>query len=374
MLEHELDESRGLSQLCRLTLEIGRSHTASRARAAGEVEARTAGGERVVRLPQHARTEAGEIVEHGVAQQLHAVCGKEERHLVTLLDRRPPDEEPERRPARILRPSRDVDQDLGHARIVPRDACLYLGKILARIQICGRVVATLGDRRIERELPGRQGKVLFVYLVCHRLRQVSRAELIEALWPNEQPAAADSALSALLSKIRRVVGPEVLVGRSKLALDFGPAAFVDFEAALEAIHRAESNVRRGAWVDAWAPARIALHTALRGFLHDEDAPWIAERRARLEEIGLRAYECVAEAGIGLGGPELDAALRSGRALVEIAPYRESGYRLLMRALAQDGNAAEALTVYELLRSRLHDDLGAAPAPSTQDLHRALLRS
>lgn len=241
-----------------------------------------------------------------------------------------------------------------------------------RIQICGRVFATIDGRRAEHELPGRQGRLLFVFLVCNRLRPTSRAELVDALWPHDLPAAADSALSALLSKLRRAVGTHALDGRSELRLVLSADAFVDYEAAEEALHRAESAVRREAWADAWGPARVALHTATRGFLTGDDAPWIDERRRRLEEVKLRAHECVARAGLGLGGPELDSALRSGRALIELAPFRESGYRLLMQALERDGNAAEALAVYDRLRTTLRDELGIAPSTPTQELYRSLL--
>jgi SARP family transcriptional regulator, regulator of embCAB operon len=240
--------------------------------------------------------------------------------------------------------------------------------LATRIQICGRVVATVDDRRIESELPGRQGRVLFAYLVCNRLRETSRHELMGALW-SEPPPAADSALSALVSKLRRLVPID---GRSEVRLVLAGDAFVDLEAAEEAIHRAESAVRRFAWDEAWAPARIALHTASRGFLAGDDLPWIEERRRHLDELRLRAHECVAAAGLGIGSAEVDAALRSGRALVELAPLRESGYRLLMQALAAEGNAAEALAVYDTLRVRLRDELGTAPAPATQELHRILL--
>ena len=65
---------------------------------------------------------------------------------------------------------------------------------------------------------------------------------------------------------------------------------------------------------------------------------------------------------GLRGPS------SGR-----PPYRESGYRYLMEALAARGNAAEALRVYESLRVLLTEELGTAPSRATQEAHRALLR-
>jgi SARP family transcriptional regulator, regulator of embCAB operon len=241
-----------------------------------------------------------------------------------------------------------------------------------RLQLCGRMVVRIDGKRLEDALPGRQGRLLLVYLVLNRLRPVRRDELLAAIWPERQPDAADTALSALLSKLRRVLGSEVLPGRGNVRLELPAGAFVDVEAAGEAIHRAEAAVRRGAWAEAWGPARVALHTALRDFLPGEDAPWVGEERRRLDEIALRAHECVAASGLGLGGAELDSAKRSARALIAAAPYRESGYRFLMLALRDEGNAAEALQVYEQLRQLLREELGASPSPSTQELHRELL--
>jgi SARP family transcriptional regulator, regulator of embCAB operon len=81
---------------------------------------------------------------------------------------------------------------------------------------------------------------------------------------------------------------------------------------------------------------------------------------------------VARACLGIGGAELDTAERSARTLIERAPYREPGHRLLMETLAARGNDAEALVVYEHLRARLREDLGASPSRETQALHRRLL--
>lgn len=239
----------------------------------------------------------------------------------------------------------------------------------SRIQLCGRLVATVDGRRIEDDLPGRQGKLLFTYLTVKRLRPVTRDELAEALWPRQLPAAPDTALSALLSKLRRLVP---VAGRSELRLTLPEPAFVDLEAAGEAIHRAESATRRGLWAEAWGPARVALHTAARGFLSGENLPWAEEVRSHLAGVRLRAYECLAQSSLGLGGTELDAARRAAQALVDLAPFRESGHRYLMQALAAEGNAAEALAVYDRLRKRLRDELGASPSPPTQALHRSLL--
>jgi DNA-binding SARP family transcriptional activator len=230
----------------------------------------------------------------------------------------------------------------------------------------------VGERRVDGDLPGRQGRLALAYLAVHRVRAVSRDELTEALWPSEPPPAAATALSALLSKLRRAIGPDALAGRGELRLLLPAPVWVDLEAAREAIHRAESCVARTDWAAAWGPARVALHVVRRGFLPGEDLPWVDELRRDLHDIELRALECTAASGLGLGGAELDSALRSGRDLVRLAPHRESGHRLLMRSYAAEDNIAEALRVYDDLRVRLRDDLGIAPGAATQALYRELL--
>ena len=229
-----------------------------------------------------------------------------------------------------------------------------------------------GDRRLDAELPGRQGRVLLAYLVLERHRPLSRDELVEAVWPGGAPAASDAALSALLSKLRRALGPDRLSSGTPVTLTLPADAWIDVEAAAEALHRAESAVARADWKAAWGPARVVQHVTVRELLSGDDAPWIAERRRQLEEWHLRALELVADACLGIGGSELATAERAARRLVERAPYRESGHRALMRALVRRGNPAEALQVYDRLRLRLREDLGVAPAPPTQALHRELV--
>jgi SARP family transcriptional regulator, regulator of embCAB operon len=45
----------------------------------------------------------------------------------------------------------------------------------------------------------------------------------------------------------------------------------------------------------------------------------------------------------------------------------------MEALEQRGNLAEALRAYERLRVLLREELGVAPSPDLQAVHRRLLR-
>jgi len=241
-----------------------------------------------------------------------------------------------------------------------------------RIQLCGRFVARVAGRRIEHLLPGRQGRLLFAYLVVNRDRVASRDELTEALWPRALPLAPDPALSALLSKLRRLLPSGGLLGRSEMRLELGRHARVDIEAARDGIHRAEALIAARDWYAATGPTLVAYNISQRRFLPGEEGDWIEELRRELEEIRVRALHCTAVRSLGLGGPEIATAERAARRLIELARYREAGYEALMQALERQGNIAEALRVYERLRGLLREELGVAPSPAVQRVHQRLL--
>jgi DNA-binding SARP family transcriptional activator len=145
------------------------------------------------------------------------------------------------------------------------------------------------------------------------------------------------------------------------------------EAAEEAIHRAEAAVAQNDWARGWGPSLVALFTARRGFLPGEDLPWAESGRRRLEDIRVSALECYAAVALGVGGSELAPGEPVARELIAFAPYRERGHALLMEILSARGNSAEALRVYDRLRRRLREELGATPAPELRELHDRLLR-
>ena len=230
----------------------------------------------------------------------------------------------------------------------------------------------LKGRRVEDLLPGRQGRVLFAFLAVNRTRDSAADQLADVVWPAGAPPGAEATLRTLISKVRRVVGSDALGRGGRYRLELPPGTRVDMEAAFDAVHRAETAVAEEDWIRSWGPSQVALFTARRGFLPGEDAPWIDERRRVLTELELRALECYAAAAVGVGGAELPGAERAARKLVEREPFREAGHRLLMRALAERGNVAEALRAYDGLASLLRDQLGVDPSPATKELHRSLL--
>src|SRR3954451_4088947 len=243
-----------------------------------------------------------------------------------------------------------------------------------RIQLCGRLVVQIEGERVEASLPGRQGRLLVAYLVLNRDRPVRRDELIEALWPDAQPASGDALLRPPLSRLRKALGQGRIEGRSELTLALPDGAYVDWDAARMALAATREALATGDYRTASQRGAEAVEIAERGLLPGLEAHWIDERRRELEELRTEALEAIAIAGVAQGGPALADAERAARAAIEAAPFRESARAALMEALGAGGNVAEALRAYDDLRTMLRDELGTTPSPRVVALYERLLKA
>jgi DNA-binding SARP family transcriptional activator len=240
------------------------------------------------------------------------------------------------------------------------------GEQRLRIQLCGRLRVEVDGTHVEGLLGGRQGQLLFAYLVLNRFRDTPRSDVTAALWPD----SGERALTTYLSRIRRVL-PGCVEGRSEIRLSLPASAWIDFEAADEKLHEAEGALAVGDPAKAYGCAHVSMYIAERGFFPGCDLPWAVEARGRLDDILVRALECEAASALGLGGVELPEAEKNARRAVELAPYRESAHRVLMEVLEARDNEAEALRVYARLRERLRSELGTTPGRAVEAVHARL---
>ncbi len=247
-----------------------------------------------------------------------------------------------------------------------------------RVYVCGRPAIEAGDVVVrEADLPGRQGRRLWVYLVLHRRGPVGRGDLADAIWGDDVPAAWDTTLNALISRLRRALVPlsetmpELAIRGEpgRYALSFPTGSFVDWERARDAIHEADRLVYGGDPGGALAEARVAMEIAARGFLPGEDGPWIEGQRQALREIRLRACERTVKAELARGRP--DIAETEARLLLALDPLHEASYRWLMRALAAGGNPAQATAVYAACRRVLRDRAEMCPSEETERVIREI---
>jgi DNA-binding SARP family transcriptional activator len=229
----------------------------------------------------------------------------------------------------------------------------------------------------EDQFPGRQGRLLFAYMVCNRHRPMTREELAEVLWPESLPRAWETALSAVVSKVRGLLKDVGTPGSFSVSSAFGcyvlriaDDVWIDREAAAEAIDETEGLIRAGEVKKAWPLGHIASINARQSFLPGEEGDWISRERARSRNILVRSLDCMSE--IWMANEEPGHALGAASESVDLEPYRETGYQRLMRLHLALGNRAEALRVYERCRSLLADELGADPSPETQAIYFELL--
>ncbi|MEU4536051.1 BTAD domain-containing putative transcriptional regulator [Streptosporangium sp. NPDC023825] len=221
------------------------------------------------------------------------------------------------------------------------------------------------------EVPGIRLRALLAALALEPGRIVSRGRLVDWIWGQRPPADEVNALQALVSRLRRVLPDGVIEAESGgYRLAVAPDA-VD-------VHRFEQLVGQARAAAEPAARADLLRSALalwRGTAMEDVAPRDSDvfdaAVARLGELHVAALGDRVDADVRLGrGPELVSELTE---LVATHPLREGFVAALMRALAEAGRGAEALTVYQRTRERLAEELGADPSAELSALHTALLR-
>jgi DNA-binding SARP family transcriptional activator/tetratricopeptide (TPR) repeat protein len=224
-------------------------------------------------------------------------------------------------------------------------------------------------------IAGAKVRVVLAALMLEAGRVVSADRLAEAVWGEQQPRDAQSALHNLVLRLRRSLGEQAAARvRARppgylLAID--PAevdvhVFASLCRAGRDAHRAED----------WAGAADTLRRALamwRGDpLADVPSSALADREmARLEELRLEARSLRIDADLRLGRrDELVAELRE---LTADHPLREDFHGQLMLALHGSDRQAEALAAYHRARAALDTELGIDPGTALQDLYERILR-
>src|SRR5262245_15713677 len=245
-----------------------------------------------------------------------------------------------------------------------------------KVFLTGRVAAEANGRVLdEARFPGRQGRLLFAYLVAARSRPVPRDELADAIWGESPPATWEKALTVIASKLRSLLAEDGMTLANAFGcyrLDLPEGAWVDLFAAGDDAREAEDALAAGDLDHARAAAESAESLTRRPFLPGEDGTWVDQKRSDLTDIRERALSVLADACLRSGtGRE---AAQWAEELIELSPFREAGYRRLMEAHVVAGNRAEALRVYEQCRQLLADELGAYPSPETDSIYRALLEA
>ncbi|MEV6832360.1 BTAD domain-containing putative transcriptional regulator [Amycolatopsis sp. NPDC051102] len=236
---------------------------------------------------------------------------------------------------------------------------------MVELRVLGTVEVVAGGARLDVG-HARQRDVLAVLLLDVG-RAVPAGRLIDRVWGERPPRQPRNSLYAYVSRLRGLLGAldGVTIERERdgYVLVADPLT-VD-------VHRFE-RLTRQAKATADDHAALALYdealSLWRGTpLSELDSPWVADVRSELE----RKHDTAVL-------DRDDLRLRTGAHAAVLArpePDVASGERAAaqrIEALFLDGRPADALREYEMVRSRLADELGADPGPRLRGLHQRIL--
>jgi TolB-like protein/DNA-binding SARP family transcriptional activator len=217
------------------------------------------------------------------------------------------------------------------------------------------------------DLTSRKVAGLLAYLACTAPQAHSRDKLMALLWGSHFDAQARQNLRQALTRLRRVLGEDVLITNGELvslqpgalACDVGQLATLLAEGTLGSLNGAVGLYKGRLLAD----IEIA-----------EEAwrEWLDVQRQRLEALALDTMVKLGEQQLQAGDHE--QTLNSANRAIEISNLREDAHRLAMRALAAGGRRADALKHYEDLAALLERELAVEPDPATKALAAELRRS
>ena len=230
-----------------------------------------------------------------------------------------------------------------------------------------------GTELTEGEIGSRKSRTLLKLLAVERPAAVPADRIVDVLWPADRPAAPEQNVATLVSRLRAVLGADLIQGgRSGYRLADGPGIVTDLDAAARFCDQAEGKVATAATVALAAAERGHALLASGTAISDEPyASWADPAREQVRELLRRLRLIAAEAAMTTGDPQLAAGYAA--AAMAADPLDEAAHRWYMSASAAAGEQAKALAAYASLRRRLSEELGIDPAPQTRDLHLAILR-
>src|SRR3990172_4693030 len=233
------------------------------------------------------------------------------------------------------------------------------------VYLLGRFEVRAGDRLIiDQSWPRRKAKALLKLLALNRGRWLHREQILETLWPDLEPAAADHNLRQNLHYLRQaflahgIALPVVTAARSTFALS--EEARIDVEAFRDC---AQTARRARTDPDLYERALAIYH----GDLAPEDIyeDWTQPCREELKALRRQLLLELAQLHRLRGRSE--AAAERLEELVRFDPLDEEGHQTLMRVYAESGNRQRAIRQYERCRDVLQVELGVVPSEQTEAL-------
>lgn len=232
----------------------------------------------------------------------------------------------------------------------------------------GKFEVWQGKRQVSpRALGKRRAREVLALLLLAPAYTLSFDQMVDALWRDKPPAAAQALFHQATSALRRALEPElpnkfpsryVQVEEGQITLRLPPNSTVDFK-EFEAHCRAEE----------WDAALALYHGDL--FPDDRYAEWAVAPREHLKRLYLRALLITAHRQMKAGHAR--EALDMCHRVLEIDPWQEDAVLLGMRACLAFNDRAGAIRLYRELERTLREELNTTPQAALRELYESLMR-
>jgi DNA-binding SARP family transcriptional activator/DNA-binding XRE family transcriptional regulator len=246
-----------------------------------------------------------------------------------------------------------------------------------RVRVLGPLRVVVGGTALD--LRSTKQRALLGMLALAPNHPVGLDTLLEMIWEGKPPATAADLVQSHVSRLRRRLRhrrsgreePELLVatqGGYQLTVTEQQLDLLEFRRLAGEARRAREAGELARAFDRYGHAmRLWRGQPLAELAYLQAHPWVValgrEWQAAVVEL--------AEIATALG--RHDAVLPLLRQVTDSDPLHEGAHARLMVALAGSGQQAAALGVFEDLRVRLADELGADPGPEIVNAHRRVLR-
>ena len=237
-----------------------------------------------------------------------------------------------------------------------------------RISILGPLVVT-DDAGEPIPISGARVRAVIARLALDPGRPVHADALIDAVWGEAPPAGATNALQTLVSRLRRTLGADLAAVAIGDATGYALHATVD-AAEFESLARAARDAPDATSARDGLAAALALWRG-DAFADVADAEFARPTIVRLAEARTSAREAWFGSRLTIEPPS--GLIGELEVFAADHPLREQPHALLIGALASAGRQADAVVVYEQLRSRLSEQLGLDPSPELAGAYASMLR-
>lgn len=249
----------------------------------------------------------------------------------------------------------------------------------AAVVTLGNFNVTIHGRPVDRWRAGK-ARNLFQCLLLQRDRTLSRETLAETLWPDG--SWCSSSLKVAVHGLRRILdehGSEVPGDPPPMVLRTCHAgyeltvtdAWIDFEEFESCVERAGAAHRQGRTAESLALYASAVELYRGEFLPGETAGALDVHREWLKGLALQALERLVEGA--LDATDYHEVMRLCRQILEIEPYREETYRMLMFVHARLGQLSLVRQWFELCVRKFDEGLQMTPDPVTAQLYDRAVR-